>query len=132
MKTIVTLLFIVSIALNVLIFTGCKVLHDKVYGDPCKYSPAPVQPVNDGGKTELIRIASLLDITTSGKTVSDLSSDIRYKLDRSADVPSVFDATAFEKMSKDLRVEEKKAMREYQDFISNLQGKKVIVIEHEK
>ncbi len=132
MKTIVTLVFLASIALNVFIFTGCRTLHDSVYGNPCKYSKVPVQPINDGGKAELVRIAGMLDIKTSGKTVSDLSSDIRYKLDRSVDVPGAFDAAAFEKMSKDLRVEEKKAMREYQRFISDMQGKKVIVIAPEQ
>ena len=131
-KTLATLLFLTSAALNLLIFTGCRTVHDVVYGNPCKYRLAPAQPVNDGGKAELIRIAGMLDIKTSGKTASDLSSDIRYKLDRNADVPSAFDAAAFEQMSKDLRVEEKKAMREYQRFISELQGKRVIVIEPEK
>ena len=132
MKTIITLVFLASVALNVFIFTGCRTLHDAVFGNPCKYSPAPVQPVNDGGKAELVRIAGMLDIKTSGKTVSDLSSDIRYKLDRSTDVPNAFDAAAFEKMAKDLNSTEEKTMREYQRFISDLQGKKVIVIEPEK
>ena len=132
MKTLVTLLFLASAALNVFIFAGCRTLHDAVYGNPCKYSPVPVQSVNDGGKAELVSIADKLDIKTSGKKVSDLLSDICYKLDRSTDVPIVFDAAAFEQMSKDLRVEEKKAMREYQRFISELQGKKVIVIDPEK
>lgn len=132
MKTIAILLFIASVALNVGFITGCQSLHDAVYGNQCKYSQAPVQPVNDGGKAELVRIAGMLDIKTQGKTASDLSSDIRYKLDRSADVPTVFDDAAFEKMAKDLNPIEKKAMREYQRFISDLQGKKVIVIEPEK
>ena len=46
-------------------------------------------------------------------------------------MPATFDAAAFEKMTKDLRVEEKKAMSEYHQFISDLQGKRVIVIEPE-
>ena len=132
MKTIAILLFIASVALNVGFLTGCQSLHDAVYGNPCKDSQAPVQPVNDGGKAELVRIAGMLDIKTSGKTVSDLSSDIRYRLDRNSDVPTVFDDADFEKMANDLNPIEKKAMREYQRFISGLQGKKVIVIEPEK
>lgn len=130
MKVIVFLLFITSLVLNVAILTGCRTLHDTVYGSPCKYSPQK-QTDNNDIKAELVRIASLLDIKTSGKTASDLSSDIRYKLERSADVPNAFNATAFERMSKDLRVEEKEAMRAYHRFISDLQGKRVIVIEPE-
>ena len=106
-------------------------LHDTVFGDPCKFA-LPLQPSTQDGKTELVRIAGLLDIKTSGKTVSDLSSDIRYKLDRSTDVPAVFDAAAFEKMAKDLNSDEASAMRKYQQFISSLQNKRVIVIEPEK
>ena len=132
MKTLVTLLVLVSAALNVFIFAGCRTLHDVVYGNPCKYSPAPVQPVNDGGKNELVRIAELLDIETSGKSVSTLSSDIYNTLDRSTEVPIAFDAAAFEKMAKDLNSAEEKSMREYQRFISELQGKKVFVIDREK
>ena len=132
MKTLAILLFIASVALNVGFLTGCQSLHDAVYGNPCKYSQAPVQLVNDGGKAELVRIAGMLDIKTSGKTSSDLSSDIRYKLDRNTDVPNAFDVAAFEKMAKDLNSAEEKAMREYQRFILDLQGKKVIVIEPEK
>ena len=131
MKIIVILLLIASVALNVGFLTGCQSLHDVVYGNPCKYGQAPVQSVNDGGKAELVRIAGMLDIKTSGKTASDLSSDIRYKLDRSADVPTVFDDADFEKMAKDLNSSEEKAMRDYQRFISDLQGKRVIVIEPE-
>ena len=131
MKVIVFLLFITSLVLNVAILTGCRTLHDTVYGSSCKYSPQK-QTDNNDIKAELVRIASLLDIKTSGKTASDLSSDIRYKLERSADVPNAFNATAFERMSKDLRVEEKEAMRAYHRFIHDLQGKRVIVIEPER
>ncbi len=129
MKIIAILLLIASVALNVGFLTGCQTLHDAFYGDPCKYSQSPVQPVNDGGKAELVRIAGMLDIKTSGKAASDLLTDICYKLEGSADVPTVFDDADFDKMEKDLNPIEKKAMRAYQDFISGLQGKKVIVIE---
>ena len=130
MKKPITLLFVASIALNIGFLTGCKMLHDTVFGDPCKFT-LPLQPAAQDGKTELVRIAGLLDIKTSGKTMLDLSSDIRHKLDRSADVPVVFDDTAFEKMAKDLNSDEASAMRKYQQFISDLQGKTVIVIEQE-
>lgn len=130
-KKLAILLCLVSIALNVCVLAGCRSLHDAVYGNPCKYSPAPVPSVNGGNKVELVRIAEVLGIKTSGKTVSDLSSDIRYKLGCGTDVPSVFDAAAFEKMAKDLNSTEEKFMREYQRFISDLQGKRVIVIEQE-
>ncbi len=129
LRNLSILLFLASVALNVCFIVGCRSLHDTVYGNPCKFAPPP--PVSENDKVELVRIAETLDIKTTGKTVSDLSSDIRYKLERSADVPNAFNATAFERMSKDLRVEEKEAMRAYHRFISDLQGKRVIVIEPE-
>ena len=126
MKTIAILLFLASAALNACFFAGYRSLHDIVYGTPCKYNTN--QPGNDDGKGELVRIAGLLEIKTSGKSVSDLSSDIRYRLERRGDVPTAFDSAAFEKMAKDLNSSEEKVMREYQRFISDLQGKKVIAI----
>lgn len=129
MKVITILLLIASVVLNVCFFAGCRSLHDAVYGNPCKYEANP--PTTDRGKSELVGIAGLLNIKTSGKSASDLSSDIRYKLEQKVEVPATFDAAAFEKMTKDLRVEEKKAMSEYHQFISDLQGKRVIVIEPE-
>ena len=127
MKTIAILLLLTSVALNVCFFAGCRSLHDAVYGNPCKYGVVP--PATDGDKSELVRIAGMLGIKTSGKSASDLSSDIRYSLDHKVDVPTSFDSAAFEKMAKDLNSSEEKAMRDYQRFISDLQGKRVIVIE---
>lgn len=130
MKTIAILLFFASVALNVGFLTGCQSLHDAFYGNPCKYSQAPVQPVNDGGKAELVHIAELLEIKTSGKTTSDLASDIRYTLGRNVLVPSIY--AEFEKLAKALSSKQQESMREYHNFISDLQGKKVVVIEPEK
>ena len=129
MKVITILLLIASVAMNVCFFAGCRSLHDAAYGNPCKYVIIP--PATDGDKSELARIAGMLGIKTSGKSASDLSSDIRYNLDRKVDVPTSFDSAAFEKMAKDLNSSEEKAMRDYQRFISDLQGKRVIVIEPE-
>ena len=129
MKVITILLLIASVALNVCFFAGCRSLHDAAYGNPCKYGIIP--PATDGDKSELARIAGMLGIKTSGKSASDLSSDIRYSLDHKVDVPTSFDSAAFEKMAKDLNSSEEKAMRDYQRFISDLQGKRVIVIEPE-
>lgn len=127
---IMSILFLASVALNACFITGCQALHDAVYGNPCKYGSH--QPAGDDGKSELVRIANLLDIKTSGKSAYDLAFDIRYKLNRSADVPQVFDDEAFKRMRKDLRSYEKDAMDEYQRFILELQGKRVIVIEPEE
>ena len=123
MKVLTILLLIASVALNVFFFAGCKSLHDFVYDDPCKYS--------DGGKEELVRIAESLGIKTAGKSSSDLSSDICIKLERNVEVPMVFNSEAFEKMAEIVNSEAEDAMRKYQQFISDLQGKRVIVIERE-
>lgn len=127
LKVITVLLIIASIALNACLFAGCKSLHNYVYGKPCKFIDKS-ELVN---KSELVEIARLLGIETSGKSASDLSSDIRIKLDDKVEAPIAFDSAAFEKMAKDLRVEEKKSMIEYHQFISDLQDKRVIVIERE-
>ena len=120
-------MLLASVALNACFFAGCRSLHDVVYGAPCKFDTN--SPAKDNGKDELVRIAGLLEIKTTGKSASDLSSDIRYKLERKVDVPATLDPAAFEKMAKDLNSSEEKAIREYQRFISDLQGKRVIVID---
>ena len=125
-----TLLLAASVAVNAGFFAGCKSLHNMAFGDPCKYSTVQSPKVDDG-KERLESIAKLLNIRTAGKMAFDLESAIKDKLDHSIDVPKVFNSAAFEKMAKDLRIEEKEAMREYQGFISGLQGKRVIVIEPE-
>ena len=126
MKTLAVILFIASAALNIGFLTGCQSLHDAVYGSPCEFVPsAPKQDET----ADLARIAGRLDIKTSGKTASDLVADICYKLDRSMDVPKAFDESAFNEATKDLLSGEKEILRKYQQFISDLQGKRVIVIE---
>ena len=130
MKVITILLLLASAALNVCFFAGCRSLHDAVYGKPCMYGAIP--SANDSDKSELARIAGMLGIKTSGKSASDLSSDIRYILDRSIDVPIAYDATAFDEMKQRLNPKQEEKIQEYQRFISDLQGKKVIVIESEK
>jgi len=132
MKALIILLMLASVALNACFFTGCRTLHDAVYGNPCKFKEqVHVSSGKDGNKAELIRIADLLGIKTSDKSSSDLVSDICYKLDRSDNVPTAYDTQLFEKMTKALGEEQEKAMREYQRFISDLQGKRVIVIDPE-
>ena len=126
------LLLVASAALNVGFLTGCQTLHDVVYGNPCKYAtPGHKESANTSGKEELIRIARLLDVNTSGMTVPDLSAKIRDKLDRNADVPQPFGDSAFNDVTKDLLSGEKEMLGRYQEFISGLQGKRVIVIERE-
>ena len=125
-----TLLLAASVAVNAGFFAGCKSLHDMAFGHPCKYSSVSPHK-GDDGKERLERIAKLLNIKTSNKMAFDLESAIKDKLDRSIDVPNIYDANSFEKMAKDLNSNEEKAMREYQRFISDLQGKRVIVIEPE-
>ena len=123
-----TLLLAASVAVNAGFFAGCKSLHDMAFGHPCKYSSVP-SPKGDDGKDRLERIAQTLNIKTSGKMASDLESAIKDKLDRSVDVPIVY--KGFDELAKVLGAEQEVKMVEYQRFISDLQGKRVIVIEPE-
>ena len=124
MRNLAILLFIASAALNACFIAGCSSLHDAVYGKPCKYASVP--SANDSCKAELVHIAELMQIKTDGKTVADLESDIRYELERHVAIPSVY--PEFEEMAKTLGSKQKEAMWEYQNFITDLQGKRVIVI----
>lgn len=131
MKGFLSLLLILSVALNVGFLTGCATIHNAVYGNPCKYSSHPPVSGGDGDKVQLARIAHLLEIPTNGKSASDLVSDICYTLDRSTDVPDALDTTAFDELFVRLLPGEKPTLKEYHRFISDLQGKRVIVIEPE-
>jgi len=131
-KKMAILLFIASIILNACFFAGCKTLHDAVYGNPCEYGEQVHAPTENGGeKQDLVRIAEKLGIKTVEMTASGLASDIFDKLDHGAVVPTALDVDKFEKMTKHLNPNEEEAMREYQRFITDLQGKSVIVIEKE-
>ena len=133
MNKLLIVLLLASIALNVGFLTGCKSLHDTIYGEPCRFAGSErANPAQADGKAELAKIAGLLDINTSKKTASDLAADICYKLNRTADLPQALDDSAFNKMVEAVSTNDEKAMREYQRFISSLQGKRVIVIEREK
>ena len=127
MKTLLSLLFIASIGLNVAFLTGCA--HDAFYGKPCKYSK-PSQPiqVGDDGREAFAAIASDLGLPTSGRDTETLKTDIHYAISVKPPVPRLFDNELFEKMAKDLNSSEENAMREYQRFIRDLQGKRIIVI----
>lgn len=149
MKGFLSLLLILSITLNVGFLTGCATFHDTFYGNSCNLKMVEFKRIKKDldqakrelseirsrqggyGNAELPRIAKLLEIPTNGKSASDLVRDICYKLDRKTTIPALFDPGAFEEMARDLNPEEEPAMREYQRFISDLQGKHVIVIEPE-
>ena len=125
---------LLSVAVNVGFLTGCAAFHDLAYGTPCKYAATSVPttvPRGDDGKMQLVSIAESLGIRTSGKSASDLASDIRYALDRSEPVPALLEDKAFEKMANGLGSSNEKAVRRYQEFITSLQGKRVIVVEPE-
>ena len=151
MKGFLSFLFIASIGLNAMFLSGCtstqfgRWCHKVGYGDPCRlaqgqcsgstqttYHSNPSAPSGDDGKAQLARIATLLDIPTSGKSASDLVSDILYKLDRpTTPVPTALDQPSYDKLSERLLKAEKPVLLDYQRFISDLQGKRVIVIEPE-
>jgi len=133
MNKLLIVLLLASITLNVGSLTGYKPLHDALYGEPCRLASAErANPAQADGQADLVRIAELLGINTSKKTASDLAADICYKLNRNADLPQALDDSAFNKMAEAISTADEKTMREYQRFISSLQGKRVIVIEREK
>ena len=124
MKALLTLIVILSIAVNIGFLTGCATFHDAIYGTPCKFS--------DGGKAELVRIANCLGIKTSGKEASDISGDIRYVLDRSAHVPASLSDTELAKVKNQLSSVQGGTVEEINKFVDSLQGKRVIVIAPEE
>ena len=128
MKVLTILLLIASVALNVCFISGCKAFHDQVYGDPCRYAPE-VSNV-DASKAELERVAKRLDIEPK-QLPSELSSTIIDKFNRSnVEVPFAYDG--FEELANALGPEQEEAMRRYHQFITELQGKCVIVLEPEE
>lgn len=134
MKATLTILLTLSITVNVGFLTGCATFHDAVYGNPCKYSVKTQsrRPGNDDLKASLVQIANLLDIRTDGLAASDIERAIINKLDRPPlSVPRAMDDAAIEKLTVRLIGDEKDMIREYQRFISDLQEKRVIVIELE-
>lgn len=141
MKRFLSFLLLLSIALSVGFLTGCRTIRKCVHNYILLYGSAPCEfcsanhvsqtQSKDADKVQLTRIATLLDIPTSGKSASDLESDILYKLDRRTPVPTALDQTAYDNLSKRLLTAEKPVLRDYQQFIFDLQGKRVIVIEPE-
>ena len=85
-------------------------------------------PAGDDGRARLATIAEELAIPTDGKTVHDLENDIRFALHREARVPEACDDEVFGEMLEGLTPEEAGQLREYQTFISQLQGTHVIVV----
>lgn len=117
MKVLPYILLALSLALNVAFLTGC-----------ISIGPNPPPPPTDDGRARLSRIASLLDIPTDGKQASDLEGDIRYKLNHDKVVPAPYDEAAFAKMTQKIGTKDAEAMKEYHQFILELQGKRVIVV----
>lgn len=127
MKALFILISIASIAANICFLSGCASFHATVYGTPCKFAP----PIIDG-KPELIRIASLLGIKTADKSASDLANDIHYILDRSYYVPSPLTEAEMSVVGDLLSSSEFKAIKELNNFVSELQRKHIIVVQPEE
>lgn len=133
MKTFLSFLLVLSLAVNVGFLTGCAAFHDAVYGNPCKYAtgkspePHPGPVANDDGKAELVRIAESLHIRTGGKSASTLASDIRYVTDRETEPPAGLSDNALTEAKKRLPPECWSEVEELQRFATDLQGKRVIV-----
>ena len=133
MKTFLSFLLVLSLAVNVGFLTGCAAFHDAVYGNPCKYAtgkspePHPGPVANDDGKAELVRIAEILGIRTGGKSASTLASDIRYILDRVHDAPVGVSSKTLKEARDYLTPDAVREIEELQRFAADLQGKRVIV-----
>ena len=123
MKVLLYVLLAISLALNVAFLSGCVSVGGNGGSNPASTLPPP-----DDARARLVRIASLLDIPTDGKQASDLEGDIRYKLNHDKVVPAPYDEAAFEKMTQKVGAKDAEAMREYHQFIRELQGKRVIVV----
>lgn len=130
MKTILSLLLVLSLAVNVGFLSGCAEFHDPVYGNPCRRSvrePSPA-PVGDDAKARLEEIADLLGIPTGGKSAADLASDIRYALDRETFVPAGLTGSELARAKNQLSSEQARKIEEIQKFVDSLQGKRIVVV----
>lgn len=140
MKTTQWILFIASIALNAFFLTGCtstragRWVQEQCYGKPCQLSQERASmPSRDHERETLVRIARLIGIPTSGKSTSDLANDICFKLDpdRFKTPPAALDQESFERLSVRLLSGEKPVLEDYQRFISDLAGKRILVMNPE-
>lgn len=120
MKTFATILLILSLALNAAFLAGC-VTRGTFFGNG-------QTTTNDEGRARLVRIAELLEIPSEGKSAFDLESDICHALDRTVIVPPAFDEATFEKTAKKVNPKEEEILRDCQQFILGLQGKRVIAV----
>ncbi len=133
MKTFLSFLLVLSIAVNVGFLTGCAAFHNAVYGNPCKYAAQkaselrPDPGVNDGGEAGLVRIAGSLRIRTGGKSTSTLASDILYVTDQRREPPAVLSDNALTEARDRLPPDCWREIEELQHFATDLQGKRVIV-----
>ena len=139
MKTFLSFILILSIAVNIGFFTGCAAFHNAVYGVPCKIASAQTanrRPVSsaakDSGRAELVRIAELLGIQTSGKSADALAGDIRYVLDRSEAIPAELSNSTQSEAKRRLPPDAWREIEEHSRFVSDLQGKRVIAFTPEE
>ncbi len=136
MKAFLSFLLLASIAVNVGFLTGCASFHDLCYGsNPCKHCSAihvsPYQ-LDAEKKKELVKIADLLGIETTRKEASDLSSDICYVLDRKENVPGGLSPSEMSEIQDLLSTSHARKIADLNQFVEELQGKRVIVIEPER
>ena len=123
---LIGLLLVASIALNVILVSGCDIF--KIGGEKGG-TPLPPPPSDD---VYLREIASALGIEESpAKTPGDIAFDIKQHLDKQLTYKGkVLAAGAFEKASAAIRIsEDRETFKAYHDFISKIAGKKIVVLE---
>ena len=124
------LLFFASIALNAIFISGCEIFKlggRTVANPPTQHVTRPSDEL-----MYLREIASMLRIDeTSDKTPGDIAFDIQQCLSKSQTYRgNVLSADAFAKASSAIRIaEDQTTFKAYQDFISKIAGKKIIVLE---
>lgn len=120
-------LFIASIALNVILLNGCKFL-----GIDGRMEPVQPPPVPSSESSYLRELAEVLKLNEgSEKTPGDIAFDIQQCLNnRQKYRGEVLSSESFEKASAAIRIsKDQETFKAYHDFISKIAGKTIIVLE---
>ena len=124
------MLFIASIALNVILLNGCEFLG--IDGRAGQEKPRQAPPVSSSESNYLRELAEVLKLNEGPeKTPGDIAFDIRQCLNnRQKYRGEVLSSESFEKASAAIRIsKDQETFKAYQEFISKIAGKTIIVLE---